>query len=91
MIARFIDGLRQAAGIIAGTTEMRFTRFVALTTLGAVLWVATWTSVGYLAGDHITVIYREVTRYSLFALIALALLAAGLIVRYFLRRRPRPG
>src|SRR5215469_3926456 len=91
VIARFIDGLRQAAGIIAGTTEMRFTRFLALTTLGAVLWVATWTSVGYLAGDHITVIYREVTRYSLYVLIALALLAAGLIVRYLLRRRPRPS
>jgi membrane protein DedA with SNARE-associated domain len=53
--------------------------------------VATWTSVGYLAGDHITVIYREVTRYSLFALIALAVLAVGLIVRYLLRRRPRPS
>jgi len=91
VIARFIDGLRQAAGIIAGTAEMRFTRFVALTTLGAVLWVATWTSVGYLAGDHITVIYREVTRYSLFALIALAVLAAGLVVRYVLRRRARPS
>jgi len=91
VIARFIDGLRQAAGIIAGTTEMRFTRFLALTTLGAVLWVATWTSVGYLAGDHITVIYREVTRYSLYVLIALALLAVGLVVRYLLRRRPRPS
>ena len=52
---------------------------------------STWTSVGYLAGDHITVIYREVTRYSLFALIALAVLAAGLVVRYVLRRRARPS
>ena len=77
----------QAAGIIAGTTGKRFTRFVALTTLGAVLWVGTWASVGYLAGDHITVIYREVTRYSQFVLIALALLAIGLIARYFVRRR----
>ena len=68
---------------------MRFTRFLACTTLGAVLWVATWASVGYLAGDHITVIYREVTRYGLYALIALALLIAGLMVRYGLRRRRR--
>jgi membrane protein DedA with SNARE-associated domain len=90
VVARFIDGLRQAAGIIAGTTEMRFTRFLAWTTLGAVLWVATWASVGYLAGDHITVIYREVTRYSLYALIALALLVAGLTLQYVVRRR-RPS
>lgn len=67
---------------------MRFTRFVALNTFSAVLWAATWASVGYLAGDHIAVIYREVTRYSLLVLIALALLA-GLIVRYALRRRPQ--
>jgi membrane protein DedA with SNARE-associated domain len=87
VVARFIDGLRQAAGIIAGTTEMRFTRFLACTTLGAVLWVAAWATVGYLAGDHITVIYREVTRYGLYALIVLALLIAGLMVRYGLRRR----
>jgi membrane protein DedA with SNARE-associated domain len=70
---------------------MQLSRFVALSTLGAVLWVGTWVSVGYLAGDHITVIYREVTRYSLFVLIALALLVAGLTLRYILRRRARPG
>jgi membrane protein DedA with SNARE-associated domain len=64
---------------------------VALTTLGAVLWVGTWASVGYLAGDHITVIYREVTRCSLLVLIALALLATGLIARCLVRRRPQQG
>ena len=81
--------LRQAAGIIAGTTGKRFTRFVALTTLGAVLWVGTWASVGCLAGDHITVIYREVTGYSLLVLIALAVLATGLVARCLVRRRPQ--
>src|ERR1019366_4803543 len=38
-------------------------------------------SVGDLAGSHITVIYQDATRYSLFALIVLAALAVGLVSR----------
>src|SRR6266487_2433156 len=38
-VARFIEGLRQANGIIAGTTGMRWLRFLAFNALGAALWV----------------------------------------------------
>ena len=55
-VARFIEGLRQANGIIAGTTGMRWLRFLAFNALGAALWVGTWVSVGYLAGSHIDTI-----------------------------------
>jgi membrane protein DedA with SNARE-associated domain len=85
--ARFIEGLRQANGIVAGISRMRWPRFVAFNALGAVLWVAVWTSVGYLAGSHITAIYDAVTRYSLYVLIGLALVVAAVIVRTVVRRR----
>src|SRR5579875_2456062 len=42
IVARFIEGLRQAIGIIAGTTEMHWLRFVAFNAVGAALWVALW-------------------------------------------------
>ena len=87
--ARFLEGLRQANGIIAGITEMPWLRFLAFTSLGAVAWVAAWTSAGYLAGDHIAAIYQEVTRYSLYLVIALALIIAALVARHVLRRRAR--
>jgi len=87
--ARFFEGLRQAAGIIAGTAEMPFRRFVAFTTLGAVLWVALWAPLGYLAGDHIGTIYSDIVRYSLYLLIAVAVLVAAWITRAVLRRRRR--
>ena len=87
--ARFLEGLRQANGIIAGLTEMPWLRFLAFTSLGAVAWVAAWTSAGYLAGDHIAAIYQEVTRYSLYLVIALALIIAALVARHVLRRRAR--
>ncbi|MGE5291410.1 MAG: DedA family protein [Micromonosporaceae bacterium] len=89
VIARFIEGLRQVNGIIAGIAKMPWPRFLAFNALGAALWVGVWTSVGYLAGDHIQVIYTEATRYSLYLLIALAVAVAALVLRAWLRRRRR--
>ncbi|WP_372505946.1 DedA family protein [Streptomyces macrolidinus] len=40
-VGRFIEGLRQANGIIAGLSEMPWRRFLAFSTLGAALWVGT--------------------------------------------------
>ena len=84
-IARFIEGLRQANGIIAGITHMHWLRFVAFNALGAALWVGTWVSVGYFAGQHITTIYNAITRYSLYAAIAAVVLIAAWVV-YRLRK-----
>src|SRR3954451_22375411 len=44
-IARFVEGLRQINGIIAGTTGMRWRRFLLFNALGAALWVAAWSGV----------------------------------------------
>ena len=87
--ARFIEGLRQANGIVAGTSRMAWPRFLAFNALGAVLWVAVWTSVGYLAGSHITTIYNTVTRYSLYVLIGLAVVVAAFVTRSVVMRRRR--
>jgi membrane protein DedA with SNARE-associated domain len=85
--ARFIEGLRQANGIIAGISNMHWLRFLAFNMIGAALWVATWVSVGYFAGQHITTIYDYITRYSYYVLIALAVVLAGYIALRIRRRR----
>jgi len=94
-VARFIEGLRQANGIIAGIAEMHWLRFLAFNALGAALWVGTWVTVGYFAGQHIATIYHYISMYSLYALIALAVLLAGYILLRVRRRRraslPRPA
>jgi membrane protein DedA with SNARE-associated domain len=90
-IARFLEGVRQANGIIAGITEMPLPRFLAYNTLGAVLWIGVWGSIGYLAGDHITPIYQQMTRGLLYVLIAAAVVVAALILRHVLRRRRAAG
>ena len=88
MIARFIEGLRQANGIIAGIAGMHWLRFLACNALGAALWVATWVSVGFFAGQHITTIYNAITRYSLYAAI-IAVVAIAVWIGLRARRRHR--
>jgi membrane protein DedA with SNARE-associated domain len=89
VVARFIEGLRQVNGIVAGTSAMTWRRFLVFNGLGAALWVGTWSAVGYFAGDHISTIYEEVTRYSLYVAIAIGVVLVVLIARAVLRRRRR--
>ncbi|MGW4226778.1 DedA family protein [Streptomyces bauhiniae] len=86
-VARFVEGLRQANGIIAGTTGMPWPRFLAFNALGAALWVGLWSSLAYLAGSHITAVYDEIVRYQRYVLVAVGLLVAALVVRHLMRRR----
>ncbi len=90
VIARFIVGLRELNGIIAGVSSMHWLRFLVYNAAGAVAWVAVWVSAGYLAGDHIEAIYKDLTRYSAYLLIALVVLLAGyLMIRLSRRNKSR--
>ena len=89
IIARFIVGLRELNGIIAGITEMHWVRFMIYNAAGAALWIGVWVSAGYFAGDHIAAIYADAQRYSLLVLAALVVVAAALVLRTVLRRRRR--
>jgi membrane protein DedA with SNARE-associated domain len=80
-VARFIEGLRQANGIIAGLAEMPWRRFLAFNALGAALWVGAWVTLGYFAGAHLNTLYPEIQRYELYLLLAAAVFAVILIAR----------
>lgn len=88
VIARFIVGLREFNGIIAGATGMPARRFLICNALGSAVWVAAWVSAGYLAGDHINAIYRGASRYSAYVLAAVAVVLAAYVGwRVWNRRR----
>jgi membrane protein DedA with SNARE-associated domain len=87
--ARFVEGLRQANGIIAGITGMHWLRFLIFNAIGAALWVGTWVSVGYFAGNHIGTIYHYINLYSYYVLIALVVLILGYVTWHLRRRRRR--
>lgn len=83
VIARFVEGLRQANGIIAGISEMKWLKFVGLNIIGAALWVGFWASVGYFGGNHITIFYKYESYFS--AIVATLIIAY--VAYYIVRRR----
>jgi membrane protein DedA with SNARE-associated domain len=92
MIARFIDGLRQFNGVIAGISAMPWRTFLLFNAIGAALWVGFWTTIAYFLGTHLVVIIEHAHRYKWWAI---ALVAVAVItyvtfhVRHIKRRRAR--
>ena len=82
-IARFVEGLRQLNGIIAGTVEMPWKRFILFNMLGAALWVATWSGLGYLAGNHV----QTISKYFTYFAIGLGVVLVVVVVMHLRRRR----
>ena len=92
VVARFIDGLRQLNGVIAGITAMPWRTFLIYNAIGAALWVGFWTTVSYLLGTHIVEVVEHAHRYKWWAvaIIAVALVTyVTLHVRHIRRRRAR--
>lgn len=89
-VARFVDGLRQLNGLLAGIVGMHWLKFLGFNALGAVLWVGTWCALGYLAGDYITDIYDTFERYKWYAVGALAVVVA-IVITSRVRHTRRPG
>jgi membrane protein DedA with SNARE-associated domain len=50
--ARFFNILRQLNGVVAGSLEMDWRRFLVCNAFGGALWVIVWTSVGFYLGKH---------------------------------------
>src|ERR1051325_6025855 len=59
VVARFIDGLRQLNGVIAGITKMPWRTFLLYNAIGALLWVGWWCTVAHLLGTHIVKIMEH--------------------------------
>jgi membrane protein DedA with SNARE-associated domain len=86
-VARFVEGLRQLNGVLAGIVGMHWLKFLAFNALGAVLWVGLWAGLGFFAGQHIVAIYDGFEGYKWYVIGALAVVAAIVITRRLRRRR----
>jgi membrane protein DedA with SNARE-associated domain len=91
-VARFIDGLRQLNGVVAGIAGMPWQRFLVFNALGAAAWVAVWTSVGYAAGGHLGEIYQQFSEYQIVVLAVIGVVILAVVARLLWRRqRQRPA
>ncbi|MCO5268435.1 MAG: VTT domain-containing protein [Brumimicrobium sp.] len=82
-IARFLPIVRTFAPIIAGTVEMNFKKFAFYNILGAILWVVSITTLGYVLGEN-----PWVQKNLEFILIGLILLVtAPVIIKLFTKKK----
>ena len=83
IFARFIEGLRQANGIIAGLSEMSWQRFLLYNTIGATLWVTLWASIGYFSANYINSLLKYQTYLTIIVtILILALIGYKLLKKY---------
>lgn len=75
-IARFVDGLRQVNGIIAGTSEMRWYKFTLFNAIGALIWVGVWAPLGYYGSSYINTFLK----YELYLGIAIGVAILAFII-----------
>ena len=86
VFARFIEGLRQLNGIIAGLSDMSWKKFIIYNSIGATLWVSLWASIGYLAANYINTLLK----YQLYLTIVVIVGLIVLILRK-VKRNKRTG
>jgi membrane protein DedA with SNARE-associated domain len=86
LFGRFVDGIRQLNGILAGTLKMPWWKFTAYNVAGAVLWTGSWGLATYYFGKRIHSVagFFHHHRPLLIALSAAALLA---LLIYLVRSR----
>jgi len=88
LIARFVDGLRQLNGIVAGVLRMPWWIFTVYNVAGAILWTSVWSLGPYYLGRDIHVIVNSFHRHTRL-LYVLSVIAIVALLAYLLRRESR--
>jgi membrane protein DedA with SNARE-associated domain len=81
---RFLYGFRVAGPIAIGMSKVPWPRFFALNLLGAVVWAALFSALGFLFGNAMELLLDNMRRYEGWLFAGLA--AAGVAVWFGLRR-----
>ena len=87
MFARFFNGLRQLNGVVAGTAEMNWWKFLLCNAIGCALWVATWGFGGRYIAEHVPKFdsFSRALGFTAAAIVVVAVIV--LLFKYAQRRR----
>jgi membrane protein DedA with SNARE-associated domain len=89
LFARFLDGLRQLNGIVAGILKMPWWTFTAYNIAGAILWTCSWGLGTYFLGRDMHSIAGFLHRHRPFLFVLSVAALASLIVYLLRYRNPR--
>jgi membrane protein DedA with SNARE-associated domain len=84
--ARFFSVLRQLNGVVAGSLEMDWRRFLVFNALGGALWVIVWTMAGFYLGKHGSDIAAVVHKLGLFGAIFVLITLTAILIFLFVYR-----
>jgi membrane protein DedA with SNARE-associated domain len=87
-VGYYIAGVRHFTAIVAGTSKLKFTHFIAYSWSGGVLWVTTFLTLGYFLGENWQRIAESIHHYLLY--VSVAAIAAA-VVYYLIQRRKQPA
>jgi membrane protein DedA with SNARE-associated domain len=86
--SKFVVGLRQLSGVVAGISEMNWRRFLVYNIIGAALWSASWISLAYFLGSRLDDL---LTAFTYFEYLLLAFLFIALITLMARRLSKKKG
>ena len=88
LVAKFIPGLNAVSAPLAGISGLRFGHFILFDTAGALLWIGSFTGLGYIFSNQLDRVAEIAARMgSWVAVMAVALLAAWIGLKFIQRRR----
>jgi membrane protein DedA with SNARE-associated domain len=82
----YVPGVRHFTALIAGASELAFTRFALSAYLGAAIWSLTFLTLGYSFGERWSEVVETIHRHFVI-LTWLAIFAAGVYLLIYARRR----
>jgi membrane protein DedA with SNARE-associated domain len=88
-VARFINGVRVAAFVLAGMRRMQLRQFVIWDAAAILLSVPPFATIGFLFANNVRAIQAHAERMNVYLLIGLSLAVVGYVTFAILRRRKR--
>ena len=86
-MAKFIPGLNAVAAPLAGASGVRMARFLVFDSIGALLWIGAYVSVGYIFSDQLEIAAAYALQFGSWLIYFIAGLLAGWIGWKFIQRR----
>ena len=89
---RHLLGLRAQIFLVAGVMKMSWKKFLMVDAASALLTITLWGGLGYVGGNSIQALRRDITNIKQMLMVILAILVGGaLLFWYFKKRRNRLG
>ena len=88
LVSKFIPGMNALAAPLAGSSRVRWGQFMLFDTLGAILFISSWGTVGYLFSGQLEAVGKVVGLAGFRLFLTIVVVAGGWIAwKYFQRRR----